>query len=84
MDPDPHVHLDTRGGPHTADGGDHGESHPDDVDGVVRSGDWEAGDTVVAVTKDLDPQALIVTGQLVKLTDILLNLSLQLSDKIIK
>ena len=82
MDPDPHVHLDPRALPHRPHGGDHGESHPDDVDGVVGSGDRKAGDTVVAVAQDLDPQALVVTGQLVKLTDILLNLSLQLSDKI--
>ena len=51
---------------------------------MVGSGDRKAGDTVVAVAQDLDPEALVVTGQLVKLTDILLNLSLQLSDKIIK
>ena len=67
VDPDPHVHLDPRALPHRPHGGDHGESHPHDVDGVVRSGDRKAGDTVVAVAQDLDAEALVVAGQLVKL-----------------
>ena len=65
---DPHVHLDPGGRSDGADGGDHGESHPHNVHRVVWSGDWKAGHTVVTVAQDLDPQTLVVTGQLVKLT----------------
>ena len=75
---DPHVHLHPRGRPDAADGGDHGEAHPDHVDCVVWPGDRQAGDTVVTVAQDLDPQTLVVAGLLVKLTaDTGLNLTVK-------
>ena len=49
------------------DGLDHGEPHPDNVDCVARPGDGHARHAVVAVAQDLDAEALVVAGQLVKL-----------------
>ena len=69
VDTDPHVHLHPRARPHASDSGDHGEPHPHHVHCVVWPGDREAGHTVVTVSQDLDPQTLVVTGQLVKLTE---------------
>ena len=40
---------------------------PDDVDGVVGAGHGEPRHAVVAVAQDLDAEALVVAGQLVKL-----------------
>ena len=68
VDAYPHVHLNTGALSDPPHGGDHGQSHPDHIDRVVGSGHGQAGHTVVAVAQDLDPQALVVTGKLVKLT----------------
>ena len=58
----PHVNLDSSKLPDGSNGCDHWQTHPDNIDGMIGSGDRESRDTVVAVSKDLDPEALIITG----------------------
>ena len=51
----PHVNLDSSKLPDGSDGCYHWQAHPDNIDGMIGSGDRKPRDTVVTVSKNLDP-----------------------------
>lgn len=63
---DPHVEVDLGRVPDVPDSLDHAEAHLDAAVRVVRAGDREPADAVVAVAEELYPEAVVLGRELVE------------------